>query len=261
MISKELRKKIFLKYNIEESNINRPIHYKIPDNIGVNYYLINNNLDEQRLNKKISKILKNKTNYTINKENNIKKIKNRILNNKIDILFNKTYDTINNKIIIYPNYYIQKRKCDKILVFSKGKMKDDIAKKSNVYNFLFKKKIYRNRDNYFLDKQYTWSKELLDQKKLKNYEALYKIKYIDTIPSFHNKIYENHKYIRDRTIPKIIKINSNSKKYILFNKKRNTIHNNNFFPDENESKFNSISNFKYNKNISPIQNNKKSGNT
>ena len=259
MISKELRRKIFLKFDIEESNINRPIHYKIPDNTGKNSYLIYNTVDEQRLNKKISKITKNKTNYEKNTENNIRQIKKNIKKSKIDILFNKTYDKIFNKIDINSNYLMQKRIFVEMSSFSKEKMKDDLENK-NIFinNTLFKKKFYRNNNNYFFNKQYNWSKTLLEQKKIKNYKKIYKIKYIDTLPSITKKIYENHKYQRDKTIPKIIKLNStiNSKKRNILNLKRKIILNQKYSIDKNKIKYNSIINYSNNSgDISQIHNN------
>ena len=220
MLSKELRRRFLQKFDIEESNINRPIHYKIPENTGINCYFIYNNLNEQKLNQKISNISRNSTKYSNSKEKKIGKIKNIIERNKIDILFSKTYDKINNK----NNYtIIPKRKLETISKHKKEIIKDDITNKNNYYNFLFKKKPYRNNDNYFLNKQYAWSKTFLDQKKIKAYKNIYKIKYIDILPSFHKKIYENHKYKRDKTIPKILKLNSHEKPYNsnLFNKRKN----------------------------------------
>ena len=166
MISKELRRNILLKFDIEESNINRPIHYKIPDNTGIDSYLIYNTLNEQKLNKKISKISRNKTNFEKNTEKNIRQIKNNIKRSKIDILFNKTYDKIFNKININSNYLIKKRNLEEMSSFSKEKMKNDLENKNIFINHcLFKKKYYRNNDNYFFNKQYNWSKTLLEQKK------------------------------------------------------------------------------------------------
>ena len=246
MISKELRRKIFLKFDIEESNINRPIHYKIPDNTGKNTYLIYNTLDEQRLNNKISKISANKTYYEIKTEKNIRQIKNNIKRSKIDFLFNKTYDKIFNKININSNYLIKKRNIEEMSSFSKEKMKNDLENKNIFINHsLFKKKYYRNNDNYFFNKQYNWSKTLLEQKKIKNYKKIYKIKYIDTLPSINKKIYENHKYQRDKTIPKIIKLNSSinkSKKRKILNLKRNIFHKQKYSIDKNKIKYNSIIN-------------------
>ena len=216
MISKELRRIIFQKYNIEESSINRPIHYKIPENIGKNTYFIFNKLKEELLNKNICN--NNKTLYSINKENNIKKIKNNIQRNKIEIEFNKTYNKINHKIEYKPNKHITPiRKLETISLLRKEKIKDDLINMKNFYHSIFKKKYFRNKDNYFIEKHYTWSKILLEQKKIKKYKNRYKIKYIDILPNFHKKIFENHKYKRDGTIPKIIKLNIQNK----FNKNKN----------------------------------------
>ena len=209
MISKEFRRKLLQHYNIEESSINRPIHYRIPDNVGINIYLKYHNLKELILNQKISKISNSKTLYTIKKENNIRQIKNNIQRNKIEIEFSKTYNKINCKRNYRPSKYITpKRKLETISLLRKEKIKDELINTKNFFNSVFKRKYFRNRDNFFIEKQNTWSKLLLEQKNIKKYKNRYKIKYIDTLPSFHKKIYENHKYQRDRTIPKIIKLNT-----------------------------------------------------
>ena len=246
MLSKEIRKYFFQKFSIKESMINRPIHYKIPENTGINTYLIYNNFNEQRLHKKISGISRNRTNYSKSKENNIRKIKNNIERTKLDILFSKTYDKINNK----KNYtIIPNRKLEIITKQNKETIKDDITHKNNFYNNLFKKRLYRNNDNYFLDKQYTWSKTFLEQKKIKDYKNFYKIKYIDTIPSFQRKIYDPHKYQRDKTIPKIIKLNSpeHSYKSNLFYKRKNIFQKKKLIKDNYGNKMNTINfNHKFN---------------
>ena len=227
------------KFDIEESTINRPIHYKIPENTGINSYFIYNNLNEQKLIKKISNISRNSTKYSNSKEKKIGEIKNIIERNKIDILFSKTYDKINNK----NNYTtIPKRRLETISKHKKEIIKDDITNKNNYYNFLFRKKHYRNNDNYFLNKQYIWSKTVLDQKKIKAYKNIYKIKYIDILPSFQKKIYENHKYKRDKTIPKILKLNSHEKPYNsnLFNKRKKIFQRKKIIKDNFVNKINSI---------------------
>ena len=138
MLSKELRRRFLQKFDIEESAINRPIHYKIPENTGINSYFIYNNLNEQKLIKKIFNISRNSTKYSNSKEKNIGEIKNIIERNKIDILFSKTYDKINNK----NNYTtIPKRKLETISKHKKEIIKDDITNKNNYYNFLFKKNL------------------------------------------------------------------------------------------------------------------------
>jgi hypothetical protein len=218
MFSKELRRKIFLKYNIEERCLNTPIHYRIPSNLGDNPYLLYNNSKEQKLKKKISKISSNITKYSRNKENNIKQIKDNIQKNKIDIIFNKTYYKTNNNIRKSDGLFISKDKIKEISNISKEKIKNDLMNKKRFYDSIFKKEYHRNIDRYFLDKQYTWSKTFLEQKQIKKYKNLYKIEYIDTMPSFPQKIYCNYKYKRDKTIPKIIKLNSSNKSF-LFNKR------------------------------------------
>jgi len=262
MFSKELRKKIFKKFNIEESCLNRPIHYKIPDNVGINTYLIYNSLNEQKLNKKVKKISRNITNYSLNKGNNIRQLKNSVQRNKIDIIFNKTYDKLSNQFRNSEYYLDSNKKPETISNFRKEKIKDDITNKNNFYNSIFKKNYYRNNDNYFLDKQYTWSKTLLERRQIKKYKKIYKIQYIDTLPSFHKKIYENHKYQRDKSIPKIIKINSpndnNSNKSTLFNKKKRIIENKKkSFSIKKRINFNTLFSYNYNNDILNLFNDKK----
>ena len=71
MISKDLRKQVYQRYNIEESLINRPIHYSIPKSIGTHPYLILNNPKEDYFKKK-NKQSKNKTYFFEKQRKNYK---------------------------------------------------------------------------------------------------------------------------------------------------------------------------------------------
>jgi len=238
MISKELQKQIYQRYNIEESLINRPIHYSIPKNIGVHPYLILNNLKENYFKKLVSKA-KTKLTYSRNKERIINKTISNIQRNKVDLLFNKTYDKINNKLRIYIkniNSLAPKKRLEKLSDFTKEKYIDDITNKRNFYNDLFNKNKKRIQDYYFFDKQNTWSNNYLEQKQINNYKNLYTIKYMDTLPFFQKKIYNDHKCEKDETIPVIIKVsepvnsdkNKNKCRSISVDEKSNIVKNHNF---------------------------------
>lgn len=220
MISKELRKLIIKKYNIDESLVNRPIHYKVPENIGLHPFFLRNNPKERNFRRLINKITIKNIKYSKNKEKTISQMKNSIKRNKVDLLFNKTYDKINNNFRISGANSIPKKRLETLSIFSKEKIKDEITKNSNFYNKLLHRNNQRNNDNYFLEKQYTWSNTLFEYKDINKYKNFYTIKYVDTVPHFPRKIYYKHKYKKDGAIPSIIKLNTPIKA-ILFNKKLN----------------------------------------
>ena len=219
MISKELRKQVFQRFNIEESLINRPIHCSIPKSIGAHPYLILNNPKEEYFKKIINKA-KTKLTYSRNKEKSINQIKSNIKRNKVEILFNKTYDKINNNLRLNTNNLIPKKRLETLSDITKEKYIDDITNKSNFYNYLFNKNKKRIQDNYFFDKQNNWSNIYLEQKQINKYKNLYTIKYMDTLPFFPKKIYYNHKYRKDETIPVIVKLNEPINSYKSKNKSR-----------------------------------------
>ena len=255
MISKELRKQIYQRYNIEESLINRPIHYSIPKSIETHPYLIVNNPKEDYFKKIISKA-KTKLTFSRNKEKIINKTKSNIQRNKVDILFNKTYDKINNKLRIYTKNVIPKKRLETLSDFTKEKYIDDIANKSNFYKDLFNKNKKRIQDNYFFDKQSNWSNIYLEQKQINKYKNLYTIRYMDTLPFFPKNFYYRHKYEKDETIPIIVKLSepNNSEQIksrcrsISIHEKSNIVKNHDFTmnkqKNESEKKDNCCSIFK-----------------
>lgn len=255
MISKELRKQIYQRYNIEQSLINRPIHYSIPKSIETHPYLIVNNPKEDYFKKIISKA-KTKLTFSRNKEKIINKTKSNIQRNKVDILFNKTYDKINNKLRIYTKNVIPKKRLETLSDFTKEKYIDDIANKSNFYKDLFNKNKKRIQDNYFFDKQSNWSNIYLEQKQINKYKNLYTIRYMDTLPFFPKNFYYRHKYEKDETIPIIVKLSepNNSEQIksrcrsISIHEKSNIVKNHDFTmnkkKNESEKKDNCCSIFK-----------------
>ena len=235
MISKELRKIISKKYNIEESLVNRPIHYKIPENIGLHPFFLKNNSKERNFKRLINKINANNKKYSKDKEKTITQMKNNIKRNKVDLLFNKTYEKVNNNFRISDTNSVPKKKLETLSIFSKEKIKDEITKKCNFYNKLLHSSNQRNKDNYFLEKQYTWSNTLLEQKDINKYKNFYTIKYVDTAPFFPRKIYNFQKYKKDESIPSIIKLN-NPIKSLLFNKKLNIAKSQKYVAAKNKNK-------------------------
>ena len=240
MISKDLRKQVYQRYNIEESLINRPIHYSIPKSIETHPYLILNNPKEDYFKKKIRKA-KTKLTFLRYKEKIINKTKSNIQRNKVDILFNKTYDKINNRLRIYTKNLVPKKRLETLSDLTKEKYIDDITKKSNFYNDLLSKK-KRIQDNYFFEKQNNWSNTYLEKKQINEYKNLYTIKYMDTLPFFPKKIYYRHKYEKDETIPVIVKLNKyiNSEenkskcRSISVHEKSNIVKNHNFTINKNK---------------------------
>jgi len=237
MISKELRKMIIKRFNIEEYLVNRPIHYKVPENIGLHPFFLRNNPKERNFRKLINKANVNNIEYSKNKEKTIIQMKNSIKRNKVDLLFNKTYDKINNNFRMSGTNSLPKKRLETLSIFSKEKIKDEITKKSNFYNKLLHRNTQRNKDNYYLEKQYTWSNTLLENKDINKYKNYYTIKYVDTIPFFPRKIFYNHKFKKDGSIPSIVKLN-NPIKSLLFNKKLKIVKSQKFVTARNKEKDN-----------------------
>lgn len=235
MISKELRKLIIKRYNIEESLVNRPIHYKVPENIGLHPFFLRNNSKESNFRRLINKATIDNIKYSKNKEKTITQMKNNIKRNKVDLLFNKTYDKINNNFRISGANSLPKKRLETLSIFSKEKIKDEITKTCNFYNKLLHRTNQRNKDNYNLEKQYTWSNTLLEQKDINKYKNFYTIKYVDTVPFFPRKIYYNHKFKKDGSIPSIIKLNAPIKS-LIFNKKLKIVKSQKFVAAKNKDK-------------------------
>ena len=241
MLSQELRREIYERFNIEECCINRPIHYRVPKNIGQHPYLTINNEKEKRIKKIIGKIHNNIKIYSRNKVKTINQLENKVQRKRIDILFNKTYDKINNKFRVYNNNFTPNKKLETINTYWKEKIKDNLINHINFYNNLFKKNNYKKKRDYLLEKQYIKSKILLEQKQIQDYNNIYKIKYIDILPFFPKTIFYDHKFKRDTDIPKINKLfsPSYSHKFLLFNKNFCTIKNkkSNLNKYKNENKY------------------------
>lgn len=235
MFSSDYKSEIINKYNISESVINSPKHYKIPNFVFKTKNEINNQceyhhppnslfklqlqahpyllMDNSNINKYV------KTQYTDNKNKTIRSLLTKVQRDKIDLLIKRAYHDINNKIREYNKSVSLPKKRGKyrlklIPLITKEKIIDHVM--GQVQKYLPKNKtssfdFYGN--DYSLNKgklykQYIWSHNFMEEKKMEKYKKEYKIKYINT----RNKILDNNfmkkKPVKDKDIPNIYKIKS-----------------------------------------------------
>lgn len=216
MLSKEFQDLIIQKYNLTESVINRPKHYKIPE------FVNRTKRDTIQLTKEIFPLEpgvldlpKRKTYYSQMKEKHIYELLTKVERDKIEVLINKAYDQINNNIRKY-NECIGHRKNIKLKylpLVTKELIKDDILTKVNRY--LTKGK---NPEDARFNKEFEWSKNLLAIKRDNEYKKMYRIKYINLSPSEQENRFKKSKIKRDFTIPRIVKL-----KKVEFNRREQLI--------------------------------------
>ena len=235
MFSDEYKQKIMKKYNITESQINSSIHYKIPDFVFQTKFNQNNqcrfhhpedtifkfevkNNPDLVLDKKSFPKIKTSTQYEIKKKQQIYNTLNKIQREKIDLLINRAYEQINDEIRNYNNN-VKNRKRLKILpLVTKEQITEHILNEVNKYltysydnkdKIVYldnKKKLENNKKNLIDNKQYIWSHDIMEQKKINEYKKLYTIKYIDTTRIDKNIFLSNNKKKIFNDIPSIIKI-------------------------------------------------------
>ena len=201
MFSNALKKKIIAKFNLSKDVINSTKHYKIPTMIFRPKNGINNQcryhyptdeifnfqvqfqpdllLDNISLKKRI-----NKTQYFQNKMKSTNNLISKIQRNKINLLIQRSYNKLNNNIRKY-NQSISLPKTENNL---KIKPLPLITRNKIIEHILGQYKIYmdKNKDidkrydliNEKMRKQYIWSHNILEEKKIKEYKKIYRIKYL-----------------------------------------------------------------------------------
>ena len=116
MFSNDLKNEMKTKFNLTESLINSSKHYKIPRfvfkaksvkpiNKNYNFFMKNHIISLRNyLNNKSDELKKlSKTQYFERKRENMNKLLTKIQRDKIDLLINKAYENINDKIREYNN--------------------------------------------------------------------------------------------------------------------------------------------------------------
>ena len=241
MFSNGYKTEMIKKFNLTESLINSSKHYKIPKfvfesrnsiNNQCQYHHPSNSLFKLQLQHQPTLLLDKssilnkltKTQYSEDKKKKIFNLMTKVQRQKIDLLINRAYQQINNSIRKYNKSISLPKNKDKIKLKSiplinKELIIDHVI--GQVQKYLPNKNIKNNTfdcngndedDDIFkrkLDKQFIWSHNFLEEKKMENYKKRYKIKFIDT----DNKIIINklkkNKPIKDRSIPAIMRIRTN----------------------------------------------------
>lgn len=234
MFSKVYRKEMIKRFNLTESIINSPVHYRIPNFVFKNKNDENNQCQfhhpsnsifklqlqshpELLLDKSSSLNKYTRTNYSEKKRKKIYNLMTKVQREKIDYLINKAYQKINNNIREY-NKSISSPKSNKKLILKKTPLvtKEFIIDHvmSQVEKYLPNIKNRNNNselpdnnesnNNLSKTKHIIWSHNFMEEKKNEEYQKNYRIKYIDTETNFLKK----EKIIKDKTIPEVIKIHT-----------------------------------------------------
>lgn len=233
MISNDYQYEMMSKFNLTKSLINSSVHYKIPKFVFKSGNDVNNqcefhypidsvfNLQVQAhpqllidKSSKLNKLIKSR--YSEDKNNKVYKSLNRIQRQKIDLLIDKTYQQINDNIrkhnesITIPKNTKIKLKPIPLITreFAVNHVMDKVQRYFP-YKPINKSKTVGNLDNNddknnSKDKQFIWSYNFMEEVKNDNYRKRYRIKHIDTEGNKYKKI----KFIRDKDIPRVIRINT-----------------------------------------------------
>lgn len=208
MFSNDLKNEIIEKFNLTESIINSSKHYKIPKFVfklkgekiyNKNYFPVFKSRVislNKYLNDK-SKELNNlsKTQYFERKRENINNLLSKIQREKIDLLINRAYHKNNDNIREYNNSLSLPRRTNKIkLDFLPLVQRQTIINHlmnqtekylpfiNNKYEFMkygSKENKQKNFDEEKKNRQMSWSYNFIQQKKLEQYEKIYRIKYLN----------------------------------------------------------------------------------
>ena len=220
MFSEDYKKKISTKYNISNEIINSSIHYKVPNYIfksknGINnqciYHYPTDNifnfqvhfkpellLDNRQLLKKL-----NKTQYMNKRMKEKDELISKIQKEKINLLIQRSYNKINNNIRKYNKSLTLPKQHNNIKV----KPLPIVSKNKIIEHILQRYKIYmdknKNIDNHYnlinekMKKQYIWSHNILEEKKIKEYKKIYRIKYLEN---------NNNKLKNEGNLPNLTKL-------------------------------------------------------
>jgi hypothetical protein len=243
MFSNDYKNEMIKKFNLTESLINSSKHYKIPKFVfkarnGINeqckYHHPTNSLFKLQIQShpellldKTSQVSKlSKTHYSENKKKKINNLMKKIQREKIDLLINRAYQQINNNIrkynksVSYPKKqgrYILKAiplvTREFIIEHVMGQVEKYLPyQKKNIFNNTFENNElnkYKILYNGKLNKQFIWSHNFMEEKKMDDYKKKYRIKFIKTENKTKNCKLKKERYIKDKSLPEIKRIRTN----------------------------------------------------
>ena len=243
MFSNDYKNEMIKKFNLTESLINSSKHYKIPKfvfktrnsiNEQCKYHHPTNSLfrlqvqsHPELLIDKTSQISKfSKTQYSENKKKIINNLMTKIQREKIDLLINRAYQQINNNIRKYNKSVSYPKKQERFILktiplvtreFIIEHVMGQVAKylpyqKQNIHNNTFENNElneYKILYNGKLNKQFIWSHNFIEEKKMNDYKKKYRIKFIKTENKTKNYRLKKERHIKDKSLPEIKKIRTN----------------------------------------------------
>mgnify|MGYP006873146025 CR=1 FL=1 len=252
MFSNAYKQQAIKRFNLPESIINSPIHYKIPKFVFQNKNEVNNQCEFHHPSNSLFKLqIKThpdllldksshlnkitKTQYSENKKRIIYNLLTKVQREKLDLLIDKAYQKINNNIRKYnKSISIPKNrrnlKLKPISLISKEFIIDhamgqvqkyfhfNLKNKNNSFEFVDPSD---NNNNSSRNRELVWSHNFIEDKKNDDYRKRYRIKYIDTEDRLYNNL-KKEKMKKDKSIPTITKIKnetffSTQKSYKTYN--------------------------------------------
>ena len=271
MFSNVYKNEMMKKFNLSESIINSSKHYKIPkfvfkarNNINnqCQYHHPTNSLFKLQLKShpellldKASRLNKfYKTQYSESKKKKIFNLMTKIQREKIDLLIDRAYQQINNNIRQYnKSVSVPNNKGRFILkslpLVNKEFIIDHVIGQVQKYlpnknNNSFEKNDYEEinniNNNEKLNKQFIWSHNFMEEKKIEDYRKRYKIKFINTEMKIKNYSLKKKKPLIDKELPEIMKIKTEMFFAIPKNKKQSNILINKRFNKTNDEIFKKI---------------------
>ena len=259
------------KFTLSKSLINSSKHYKIPKFVFKSRNNINNQCQYHHPTNSLFKLqLKShpellldkasrlnkfyKTQYSESKKKKIFNLMTKIQREKVDLLINRAYQQINNHIRQYnKSVSVPKNKGRFILkslpLVNKEFIIDHVI--GQVQKYLPNKNNNSSENNDFeaknninnnekLNKQFIWSHNFLEEKKIEDYRKRYKIKFINTEMKIKNYSLKKKKPLIDKELPEIMKIKTEMFFDIPKNKKHSNILINKRFNKTNDEIFKKI---------------------
>ena len=209
MFSNELKNEMKKKFNLPDSIINSSKHYKIPKFVykakslkphkqNFNYLMKNRVISlGNYLNNKSTELNNlSKTQYFERKRENMNRLLSQIQRDKIDLLIDRAYNKINDNIREYNTSLSipktdHKMQLDYLPFVQRELIINHVMNKTQRYLPLINKKYeflkygykeikQKNFDEERKVRQMLWSHNFMQQKKLEEYEKIYRIKYLNT---------------------------------------------------------------------------------
>ena len=230
------------KFNLTESIINSSKHYKIPRFVfkaksvkppnKYNFFMNHKIITLRKyLNEKSEEIKKlSKTQYFERKREKMTKLLSKIQRDKIDLLINKAYENFNDNIREYNNSLSLSQRENKIRLdflplVQKQIIVDHVMNRTQKYLPLINKKYefmkygykevkQKNFDEEKKNKQINWSHNFIQQKKLEDFQKIYRIKYLNTEQTTTKDKFKDELTQKDFDYPK------SNKKQTLISKNR-----------------------------------------